>query len=160
LNSIRALKYAVRAASLVVSVLILVVVAGPILGVLSPQFMTQQPPLGIGVDLQSVQSQLQFFSSGSTIIGTHDIVVPAFNNWPLPGGASLLLTLMVNGQTVYQTQPASIHLGAFQSGDLHITMDVSPGLVTQLRGQSIGVGGAMSISEDQFWSITVSFPQK
>jgi hypothetical protein len=159
LNGIRAAKYAVRAASIVLEVLILLIVAGPIAGAVSPQLGTQQKPVGIGVDLQSVQSQLQFFNSSSTMTGTHDIVVPAFNNWPLPGGASLFLTLIVNGQTVYHTRPATVHLGPFQSGKLQISMDVSPSLVAQLQGQNVGVGGTMSLSEDQFWTITVSFPQ-
>jgi hypothetical protein len=160
LNGIRAAKYAVRAASLVLSFLIILIVAGPVVGVVSPQFVSQQQPLGIGVDLQAVQSQLQFFNSSSTMTGTHDIVVPAFNNWPLPGGANLFLTLIVNGQTVYQTQPAALQLGPFQSGELHISMELSPGLVAQLQGQEVGVGGTMSLSEGQFWTITVSFPQK
>jgi hypothetical protein len=159
LNGILAGKYAVRAASLVLSLLIIVIVAGPIFGAVSPQLMAQQQPLGIGVDLQSLQSQLQFFNSGSTMIGPHDVVVPVFNNWPLPGGASLLLTLIVNGQVVYRTQPAAIQLGPFQSGELHISMDVSNGLVAQLQGQDVGVGGTMSLSEGQFWTITLSFPQ-
>ncbi len=159
MNGIRAAKYAVRAASFVLSLLIIVVVAGPIVGAVTPQLMTQQQPLGIGVDLNSVQSQLSFFNSSSTISGAHDIVVPAFNNWPLPGGASLLLTLIVDGQTVYQTQPATVQLGAFQSGELHISMDLSNSLVAQLQGKQIGVGGKMSISESQFWTITLSFPQ-
>jgi hypothetical protein len=159
LNGIRAAKYAVRAASLVLSILIIIIVAGPIAGALSPQFVSQQQPLGIGVDLSSIQSQMSFFSSASTILGTHDIAVPAFNNWPLPGGASLLLTIMVNGRTVYQTQPASVELGPFQSGQLHISMDVPSSLVSQLQGQKIGIGGTMSLSEGQFWTITVSFPQ-
>jgi hypothetical protein len=156
LNGIRAAKYAVRATSLVLSLLIILVVAGPIVGAVSPELMTQQQPLGIGVDLQSVQSQLQFFNSSSTISGSHDIVVPAFNNWPLSGGASLLLALIVNGQTVYQTQPATIQLGPFQSGDLHVSMDLSNSTVAQLEGQSVAVGGSMSLSETQFWTITVS----
>lgn len=159
MNGIRAAKYVVKAASLVLSVLIILIVAGPIVGAVSPQLGAQQQPLGIGVDLQSIQSQLQFFNSGSTISGTHDIVVPAFNNWPLPGEASLLLTILVDGQTVYQTQPASVQLGPFQSADLHISMDVSNSLVQQLQGKQIGIGGTMSLSESQFWTITVSFPQ-
>lgn|GEM_PF-4565176 len=156
MNGLRAAKYAVRAASVVISLLIILVVAGPIVGAVSPQLITQQKPVGIGVDLQSVQSQLQFFNSSSTMTGTHEITVPAFNNWPLPGGASLILALIVNGQTLYQTQPASVHLGAFQSGVLDLSMDISPSLVSQLQGQNVSVGGSMSLSESQFWTITVS----
>jgi len=160
LNGVRAAKYAVRAASLALSVIIIVIVAGPIAGAVTPQYMTRQQSLGIGVDLQSVQSQLQFFDSGSTLAGNHEIVVPAFNNWPLSGGASLFLTLMVNGQTVYATQPASVQLGPFQSGALHLSMDLSPTVVSQLQGQSVAIGGSMSLSEGQFWTITVSLSQK
>jgi hypothetical protein len=160
LNGLRAAKYAVRVASLLLSLLIIIVVAGPIVGAVSPQLMTQQEPVGIGIDLQAIQSQLQFFNSGSNMTGTHEIDVPAFNNWPLPGGASLLLALIVHGQTLYQTQPASVHLGAFQSGVLNISMAISPGLVNQLQGQNVSVGGSMSLSESQFWTITVSLAQQ
>lgn len=160
MNVLRAAKYAVRAASLVVSVLIILVVAGPIVGAVSPQLMTQQKPVGIGLDLQAIQPQLQFFSSGSNMSGTHEITVPAFNNWPLPGGASLFLALIVNGHTLYQTRPASVHLGAFQTGVLNVSMDISSGLVNQLQGQNVSVGGSMSLSEGQFWTITVSLAKQ
>jgi len=136
----------------------MIIVAGPIVGVVSPQFMTQQQPLGLGLDLQSINSQLGFFHSSSTISGPHEIVVPAFNNWPLRGTASLFLRILVNGKTVYQTQPASVQLAPFQSGQLHITMDLPSSVVSQLKGQ-IGIGGNMTLSEAQFWSITMSFPQ-
>jgi hypothetical protein len=160
LNGLRAAKYAVRAASIVLSVVIFLIVAGPMIGAVSPQLMTQEKPVGIGVEIQSIQSQLQFFNSGSTIAGTHQITVPAFNNWPLPGGASLSLALIVHGQTLYQTQPASVHLGAFRSGVLNVSMDISPGLVNQLQGQNVSVGGTMSLSEGQFWTISVNLAQQ
>ena len=161
MKGLRAAKYAVRAASAVLSLLIIVVVAGPIVGAVSPQLMAQQEPVGIGVRLQSVQPQLQqFFNSSSTMSGTHEIAVPAFNNWPLPGGASLILSLIVNGQTLYQTQPASVHLGAFQSRVLNVSMDISASLVNQLQGQNVSVGGSMSLSEGQFWKITVNLAQQ
>jgi hypothetical protein len=159
LNGIRAAKYAVRAASAVLELLILLIIAGPIVGAVSPMLGTQQQPLGVGVDLNSINSQLGFFSSGSTIVGNHSIVVPAFNRWPLPASASLFLTLIVNGQTIYRTQPDSVQLGPFQSGALHFSMDVTNSLVTKLQGQKVGIGGTMSISEGQFFAITVSFPQ-
>jgi len=159
LNGIRAAKYTVRAASVVLELLILLIIAGPIVGAVSPMLGTQQQPLGVGVDLNSVQSQLGFFNSSSTITGPHSIVVNAFNRWPLPAGASLFLTILVNGQTIYQTQPDSVQLGPFESGQLHLTMDLPSSLVTKLQGQKIGIGGTMSISEGQFFAITVSFPQ-
>lgn len=155
LKWLRVAKYGVRAASLVLSLVIILIVAGPIIGAVSPQLMSQKP-LGIGVEIQSIQSQLQFFNSGSTMVGTHELAVPAFNNWPLPGAANLSLALIVNGQALYHTQPASVRLGAFQSGLLNISMDISPSLVSQLQGQNVSVGGSMSLSEDQFWTITVS----
>jgi hypothetical protein len=159
LNGIRAAKYAVRAASLVLELLILLIIAGPVVGAVSPLLGPQQQPLGVGVDLNSINSQLTFFNSGSTIIGNHSIVVPAFNRWPLPASASLFLTLIVNGQTIYQTQPDAVQLGPFQSGSLHFTMDLTSSLVTKLQGQKVGIGGTMSISEGQFFAITVTFPQ-
>ena len=159
MNGIRAAKYTVRAASVVLELLILLIIAGPIVGAVSPMLGTQQQPLGVGVDLNSVQSQLGFFNSSSTITGPHSIVVNAFNRWPLPAGASLFLTILVNGQTIYQTQPDSVQLGPFESGQLHLTMDLPSSLVTKLQGQKIGIGGTMSISEGQFFAITVSFPQ-
>jgi hypothetical protein len=158
LNGLRPAKYAFRAASIVVSLLIMVIVAGPLVGTLSPQYLNQQPP-GIGVNLQPVQAQMQFFNSSSTIVGTHRIVVPAFNNWPIPGSVSLLLTLIVNGQTIYQTEPVAVHLAPFQSGQLQISMDVSGELAGQLANQQVGIGGTESLSEGPFWTITVSFPQ-
>lgn len=161
MNGIRAAKYTVRAAMVVLSIFILLIVAGPIVGAVSPQVLTQQQPVGLGVDLQSIQPQLeQIFNSGSIASGAHDIVVPAFNNWPLPGEASLFLTVVVGGQTIYQTQPATVQLGPFQSGELHISMDVSQGLIAQLQGkQGVGIGGSMSLAEGQYWTITVSLSQ-
>jgi hypothetical protein len=92
-------------------------------------------------------------------VGNHSLVVPAFNRWPLPAGASLFLTIIANGQTIYQTQPDSVQLGPFQSGELHFTIDLTSSLVAKLQGQKVTIGGTMSISEGQFFSITVSFPQ-
>jgi hypothetical protein len=159
LNGIRAAKYAVRAASLVLELLILLIIAGPVVGAVSPLLGTQQQPLGVGVDLNSINSQLGFFNSGSTIVGNHSITVPAFNRWPIPAGASLSLAMIANGQTIYQTQPDSVQLGPFQSGELHFTFDLTNSLVAKLQGQKVTIGGTMSISEGQFFAITVSFPQ-
>ena len=86
----------------------------------------------------------------------HPVEVPAFNNWPLAGSASLFLTVMANGQTLYQTPPANLRLGAFQSGNLTIPFDISSSLYSQLQGQSVAIGGSMSMSEGRFWTITVS----
>jgi len=139
------------------------IIAGPIVGAVSPLLGTQQQPLGSGgPELDPVADD--FLQLYSTINGTHKIIVPAFNNWPLPAGASLFLTILVNGQVIYQTEPDLVQLGPFQSGNLHITMVISPSIVAQLHnnlnlGPKIGIGGTMSISEGQFFAITVSFPQ-
>jgi hypothetical protein len=156
LNGIRAGKYAFRVASILVEILILVIVAGPIAGALSPDFGSQHS-VGLGIDLQSIQPQVQqIFSSGSTLNGTHEISVPAFNNWPLSGRASLTLAFVESGQTIYQTQPATLQLAPFQSGDLNVSMVFSPALIAQIQGQTIGIGGSMSLSESQFLTISVS----
>lgn len=156
MNAVRAAKYAVKAAYLLVWAFTLVIVAGPILGAVTPQYLTQQQPLGLGIDLQALQSQ---FNSSSTDVGTHLYHVPAFNNWPFPGSATLTLTLVVKGQTLYQTAPASVQLGPFQSGTLDVSIDVSKALASQLQGQAVVVGGSMSLSEGQFWTITVHLSQ-
>ena len=159
LDSIRAGKYAFKAASILVEILILLIVAGPMVGAVSPDLGTQYS-LGLGIELQSIQPQLQqIFSSGSTIGGTHEISVPAFNNWPLSGKASLILAIVDGNQTIYQTQPATLQLAPFKSGDLNVSMVFSPSLVAQMQGQNLGVGGSETISEGQFWTITVSLSQ-
>jgi hypothetical protein len=156
LNGIRAGKYAFRAASILVEILILVIVAGPIAGALSPELGAQHS-LGLGIELQSIQPQVQqIFSSGSTLNGTHEISVPAFNNWPLSGKASLTLAIVEAGQTIYQTQPATLQLAPFQSGDLSLLMVFSPALIAQIEGQTVGIGGSMSLSEGQFLTISLS----
>lgn len=156
LNGIRAGKYAFKAASILVEVLIFIIVAGPMAGAVSPQLGTSYS-LGLGIDIQAIQPQMQqIFSSGQPINGTHEIAVPAFNNWPISGRASLTLALIDGNQTIYQTQPAALQLAPFQSGDLNVSMVLSPSLVAQLQGQNVGVGGSMSLSEGQFWTISVS----
>lgn len=156
LNRIRAGKYAFKAASTLVEILIFIVVAGPMAGAVSPELGANHS-LGLGVDLQAIQPQIQqIFSSGQPVSGTHEIMVPAFNNWPISGGASLALAIVDGGQTIYQTQPATIHLAPFQSGVLNVSMVLSPSLVNQMQGKTLAVGGLMSLSEGQLWTITVS----
>jgi hypothetical protein len=156
LNGIRAGKYAFKAASILVEVLILVIVAGPVAGAVSPEFMAQHP-VGLGIDLQAIQPQLQqVFSSGSTINGTHGISVPVFNNWPLSGTATLTLAIVEGNKTIYQTQPATLQLPPFRSGELVVSFVFSNSLVAQMQGKSLGVGGSESLSEDNYWTITVS----
>ena len=158
MDGIRAAKYAFRASSILVEILILVILAGPIAGAVSPELGTHS--LGLGVELQSIQPQLQqIFSSASSAGGTHEVSVPAFNNWPLPGAASLTLALVEGGQTIYKTQPAALQLAPFQSGELDVSLVLSPSLVDQIQGQQLVVGGSMSLSEGQFLTITVSLSQ-
>src|SRR5437879_11686071 len=78
LNGIQAAKYAVRAASAVLELLILLIIAGPIVGAVSPMLGSQQQPLGVGVDLNSVQPPMGFFNSSSTVVGNHSRILPAF----------------------------------------------------------------------------------
>ena len=159
MDGFKAGKYAFKAASIVVELLILLIVAGPIAGAVSPQ-LGPQVSLGLGIDLQAIQPQLQqIFSPGAVVNGTHEILVPAFNNWPLAGKAGLTLAIIKGNQTIYQTQPATLQLAPFQSGDLDISMVLSPSLVAQMEGQNLGVGGSMTLSESQFWTITVNLGQ-
>lgn len=159
LDGLKAGKYGFKAASILVDLLILLIVAGPIAGVISPE-LGPHVSLGIGIELQSIQPQLQqIFSSGSQINGTHEISVPAFNNWPLSGTAGLTLAIVKGNQTIYQTQPATLQLAPFTSGDLNLSLVLSPSLVAQMQGQNLGVGGSETISEGQFWTITVSLSQ-
>ncbi|MDG7006441.1 MAG: hypothetical protein JRM86_05850, partial [Nitrososphaerota archaeon] len=98
MNGIRAGKYAFRGASVVVEVLILLVIAGPLVGALTPA-VSPQNEVGLGIDLRSIDSQLQFLASSSTIGGPHTLSFHAFNRWFLPASVSLQLSLAVNGTT-------------------------------------------------------------
>ena len=159
LNWIRAGKYTFRVASLIVSVLILLVVGAPIVGAVTP-YVSPQNEYGLGIDLQTLNPQLQqIFSSSSTIPGPHTIAIPAFNKWFLPASVALLLTLTVNGTTVYQTPKASLALAPFQSGELDLTMDIPSSVIAQMQGQRVGGGGQMTLQEGQFWTITVDLSQ-
>lgn len=159
MNGIRAGKHAFRGASLIVELLILLVVAGPLLGAVTPA-VSPQRELGLGVDLQSINSQLQFLSSSSTISGPHNVAFRAFNSWFIPASVSLQLSLAVNGSTVYQTEKASTTLAPFHSGTLDLSVDIPPGTISQLEGQRVAGGGSMMLQEDGFWSITVNLGQE
>lgn len=158
MNGIRAGKYAFRGASVVVELLILLVIAGPMLGALTPT-VSPQNELGVGIDLSSINSQLQFLSSSSTIGGTHTVAFHAFNRWFIPASVSLQLSLAVNGSTVYQTEVASTTLAPFHSGTLDLPVDIPPSAISQLEGQTVTGGGSMTLREDGFWSITVNLGQ-
>lgn len=107
MDGVRAGKYGFKVASIAVELLILIIVAGPIAGAISPDLGTPQF-VGLGIDLQSIAPQLQqIFSSGS-VTGAHEISVHAFNNWPLPGKANLTLAIVSGGQNIYQTEPVAL----------------------------------------------------
>ncbi len=159
MNGIKVGKYAFRAASIIIGIFILLVVAAPILGAVTPQIQPNNE-IGLGVNLGSVQAQLQqIFSSSATLNGTHSVIVPAFNKWFLPASVSLSLSLSENGTTVYQTPKASVDLPAFHSGALNLTLDIPPSAISQMQGQQISGGGQMTLQENGLWSITVSLGQ-
>ena len=158
LNWIRAGKYFFRGASLIVEAVILLIVAAPILGAVTPQVMPKNE-LGLGIDLASINSQLQFLTSSSSISGAHTVAVPAFNNWFFPATVVLVLSLSVNGSTVYQTQEATLNLAPFQSGALRLTMDLPSSAISQMQGHRVGGGGQLTLQEDGLWSITASLAQ-
>jgi hypothetical protein len=159
LNGIKVGKYAFRAASIIIGTFILVVVAGPILGAVTPQIQPTNE-LGLGVNLQTVQPQLQqIFSSPTAASGSHTVTVPAFNRWVLPASISLSLSLSVNGTTVYQTPKSTAALAPFSSGQLNLTVSIPADVLSAMQGQEINGGGQMTLQEGGLWSITVSLGQ-
>lgn len=159
MNGIKAAKYTFRIASLLIGLLILLIVAAPILGAVTPRIQPSSE-LGLGVELSAVQPQLQqIFSSPQTVGGSHTVKIPAFNRWFLPASISLSISLSENGTTVYQTPESSVSLAPFQSGTLDLTVDVPQNVVAQMQGQQISGGGAMTLREAGLWSITVSLGQ-
>ncbi len=158
MNRIRAGKYALRGASIIVETLILVIVAAPVLGAITSQIAVQDE-VGLGVNLQAVNSQLQFLTSSSTIAGPHSLSIPAFNKWFLPASVSLSLSLAVNGTTVYQTPTATTTLSPFESGALDLTMDIPQSAISEMEGHTVTGGGLMTLNEGGFWSITVNLAQ-
>lgn len=155
LNGIRAGKHALRGASLVVELLILLIVASPILGAVSPQ-LGPGGELGLGVDLQAVNPQLKFLGSASTIGGAHTLSVPAFNRWFLPARVSLALSLEVNGTTVYQTPAGNVTLAPFQSGTVDLTVNLPQSAISRMEGHTVSGGGEMTLEEAGLWSVTVN----
>jgi hypothetical protein len=157
LNGLRVGKYGFRVASILVEALILLIVAGPIAGAVSPELGSQH--YGVGIELSTIQPQLQTVFSSSNIGGTHEITVPAFNDWPFSAKAGLTLALVDGNQTIYQTQPATVQLAPFQSGDIDVSMVFSPALVSEMEGHNVGVGGSMTLSEVPFWTVTVNLAE-
>ena len=156
LNSLQVGKYLFRAAYAFVWLFVIAIVAAPILGAVTPQVVPQDE-VGLGVNLQTVQPQLQeIFSSPSTIPGSHTVTVPAFNRWFLPASVGLSLNLQENGTTVYQTSEASVSLAPFQSGTLNLTVAIPQSVISQMQGQQLSGGGKMTLQEDGLWTISVS----
>ena len=159
MNRFQVGKYLFRAGYIIIDVVVLLIVAGPILGAATPQF-TPHNELGAGLDLSSLQPQVQqMFSSGSSIATATTVEVPAFNNWFLPANLGLSIGFSVNGNTVYQTPVSTIQLAPFSSGLLNITVALSPSQVAQIQGQSVMGAGTMVVREGQFWTITVDLGQ-
>jgi hypothetical protein len=156
MNRIRAAKYLFRGASLIVEILILLIVAAPILGAVTPQIAPQNE-LGLGVNLQTINSQLQFLNSSTTIAGAHTVTIPAFNRWFLPGSVALSLSLTRNGTILYQTARANLTLAPFQSGALDLTFNIPSKVISEMESRGgVSGGGQMTLQEGPFWSITVN----
>ncbi len=139
---------------------ILLVLAAPILGAITPQ-VSAQNEYGLGVNLQTVQPQLQqVFSSASSQSGLSSVLtVPAFNNWFLSGSVTLSLSLGVNGTTLYQSPKATESLAPFHSGVVSLPIDIPASTLQQMSGQQISGGGQMTIQEAGLWTITVNLGQ-
>ncbi len=148
-----------RAVHIVIEIFIVLVVAGPALGFLTPR-LGPQYAVGFGLDLEAINPQMQqIFSSGSSLVGTHEITVPVYNQWFFPAKASLSLELLAGGQVVYQTSNSVVNLGPFQSGELVINLQISSAVESQLEGRQIAVGGTMSFGAPaELWNFKVNFP--
>jgi len=168
LNGIRVGKYAFLAASIIIEIFILLVVAAPVLGAVTPQ-VSSHADYGIGVELNTIQPQLQNYFDGGLCADelgapgqnpcAFTVEVPAFNNWFLAGSVALSISFAVNGTTVYQTPKASLSLAPFQSGTIDVVVNVPVGVVSQMQGQQISGGGQMTLEEAGLWSITVGLGQ-
>lgn len=159
MNKFQVGKYLFRAGYLIIDVVVLLIIAGPILGAATPQF-TPHNELGAGLELSSLQPQVQqMFSSSSTISTATNVTIPAFNNWFLPASIGLSLGFSINGNTVYQSPISTVHLDPFKTGAINITVALTPTQVAQIQGHSVNGAGTMVVSEGQFWTITVNLGQ-
>lgn len=156
MNWLRVGKYGFRLGGAIVGILVILIIAAPVLGVITAQY-SPHDEYGVGLDLNAVNSQLdQLFSSGAIITGSNTVAVPAFNNWFIPATVSLSLGLTVNGSTVYQTPQSTLNLPAYHSGTLNLTVSLTPSEVAQLEGHQVGGSGVMTLKEGSFWTITVN----
>jgi hypothetical protein len=159
LNGFQVGKYLARAGTLVIDVLVLLVVAGPILGAATPQ-LTPHNELGAGIDLSTLQQQVNLmFSSTSTMAAPTTVAVPAFNNWLFPSTLSLSIGFSINGSAVYQSPVSTIDLQPFHSGVLNLSVALSQDEIARLQGHSVKGGGTMSVQEGGFWKITLNLGQ-
>lgn len=158
MNGLRAAKYTVKALYLVIWISIVLMLVGPAAGFVGP-LVAPQYQIGFGVDINSISSQFQFLGSNNPV-GAHTISIPVYNNWFFPASATLTLTLIADGKVVYETDPGTISLSPFNSGNLHVTMTITQSLVTQLQGKQLQLGGRLTFgAPPQLWSFTMVFPQ-
>ncbi len=157
MDKLRIARQAVRAASRVIWVIIVLVIIGPALGYLVPSVGSTHV-IGSGVDTRAIAPQLQSIFSNPSVAGTYSIVVPVYNQWVFPATASLSLKLISDGQVVYQTEAATIQLSPFHSGQLLVIMQISKALVAQIQNKHLEVGGQLYFGAPaQLWSSTINF---
>ncbi|MCL4519184.1 MAG: hypothetical protein M1587_08320 [Thaumarchaeota archaeon] len=154
----RVAKYAVKVISLIISLIIILAIAGPPLG-----FLTQgriSTNIGFSVDTSQIQSQMNaIFSSGTDLTQPHEIIIPVHNVWVFPADASVVIDLEVAGSIVYETS-GNVTLQAFQSGQIFIPFQITQSQLSQLQGNQITVGGGLTFGDPGYlWTITIPFSQ-
>ena len=153
-KKIRAAKYAVRAASLIITAIITLAIAGPAVGFLTAGRLSTN--IGFSVETSAIQSQLNdIFSSGSNITQPYEISIPVHNAWIFPADARVVMNLQVSGSVVYETSGA-LTLQAFQSGDIMLPFQLSESQLAQIQGKQITVGGGLSFGDPSYlWTVTI-----
>ncbi len=160
MDGLRAAKYGVRTAYLVIWAFIILVIAGPVVGGIAPQVGVKTNP-GLAVDTQTVEPQLKtMFSNTQSLMGTHQLVVPVHNNWVFPASASLSLEFVVGGVTVYRTVPGVVNLSPFQSGEMNVTISPPVSALSAIQQSQFGleIRGVLSLQTGNLWNVTVSYP--
>lgn len=161
LRKLRVSKYAVKVVSLAISVIIILALAGPMLGFLTlGRSSTSSSNIGFSIDTSAIQSQFNsIFSNISNITQPHTISIPVHNDWIFPADASLVISLEVSGNTVYQTS-GTVSLQAFQSGAILMPFQLSQSELTKLQGNQITVGGSLSLGDPSYlWTISIPLTQ-
>ena len=155
-------KYVVRAVSLAISVVIILALAGPLLGFLTAGHSSSPSSshIGFSIDTSAIQSQLNsIFSSASNVTQPHTISIPVHNDWIFPSDASLVISLQASGNTVYKTS-GTVSLNAFQSGEILMPFQLSQSELAQLQGQQITVGGSLSFGDPSYlWTVSIPLSQ-